>query len=227
MNFSDLLKRVLTACLMIAFLVGWLCLSHWEPLMFPLGLGLLWLVSLGEWWTMAQASANQAPSLRYGGTLLISLGFWSWWCVYSQGGRIFAFGVLIIAALSDSFAYFGGRIFQGPKLCPKLSPSKTWAGCLSSLMLTPLALYLLFSGDLKGEVQALGILPWVLVVPLCLAAQMGDLLESAAKRALGAKDSGRWLPGHGGLLDRLDSVLAIALVSALCLILSSLGIPGF
>ena len=114
---------------------------------------------------------------------------------------------------TDVMAYFGGRLIGGPKLWPRVSAGKTWSGTLVGV----------FSGALLGlAVAAINPAGPVAVVPLILvglaagaAAQAGDLLESAVKRRFGVKDSSQLIPGHGGVMDRLDGFVAAALFVAL------------
>jgi phosphatidate cytidylyltransferase len=102
----------------------------------------------------------------------------------------------------DTGAYFAGRVIGGPRFLTSISPSKTWAGAIGGLLAaTAVAALLLWSlGRNPAEALVLGPL-------IAVAAQAGDLLESMIKRAAGAKDSGRLFPGHGGILDRVDSLL--------------------
>lgn len=105
---------------------------------------------------------------------------------------------------TDVMAFFGGRTFGGPKLCPAISPSKTWSGFLVGIA----------SGAALGAVVAPAGSPRLSVLGFGLVAaavsQGGDLLESSLKRRFGAKDSGRLIPGHGGAMDRLDGFMAAA-----------------
>lgn len=113
---------------------------------------------------------------------------------------------------TDVMAYFGGRIVGGPKLWPAVSPGKTWSGTLIG-MFSGAALGLLVAG-----VFGVGARPLPLFVIGLLAgavAQAGDLFESAAKRRFGVKDSGQLIPGHGGLMDRLDGFIFAAVFAAL------------
>lgn len=120
---------------------------------------------------------------------------------------------------ADTGAYFAGKRFGKRKLMPRVSPAKSWAGIggatvavlLVSLTTQP---YLHFAKDL-----GLGI--YVLAVVLLFVSVVGDLTESMFKRQCGIKDSGSILPGHGGVMDRIDSLTAAAPVFALCLILIS------
>lgn len=120
---------------------------------------------------------------------------------------------LLFAAVwtTDVAAYFVGRLVGGPKLWPAVSPNKTWSGA-SGGMLAAVAVGVMFA-----VVAGLGDVPAVAVLcgGLSLAAQAGDLAESALKRRLGAKDAGRLIPGHGGVMDRLDGFATAALAGAL------------
>ena len=116
---------------------------------------------------------------------------------------IFLFAVIWT---TDIFAFFGGRRFGGPKLAPALSPKKTWSGFLSGL-----------AGGIIAGVVAAALLAgasaaWValLAAIVSISGQIGDLFESGFKRRFGVKDSGALIPGHGGVMDRMDSVIFAA-----------------
>ena len=124
-------------------------------------------------------------------------------------GLVLAFWSLALVWATDIGAYFAGRAIGGPKLAPRISPSKTWAG-LGGGVIGALAVGFLL--------HSLGGLPLQLAAAsglLAVAAQLGDLLESWMKRRAGVKDSGTLLPGHGGVMDRLDGVVAAAPLAAL------------
>jgi len=122
---------------------------------------------------------------------------------------------------ADTGAYFTGRALKGPKLAIRISPNKTWSG--------------FFGGTLWAILVGIGLNPYfgidsLLTVPLSvlllgipLAAHAGDLLESGIKRYFGVKDSGSLIPGHGGLLDRLDSLLLVGLLMGLFISLGWIG----
>jgi phosphatidate cytidylyltransferase len=129
-------------------------------------------------------------------------------------GLSFALCVIGLVIAVDIGAYFAGRTFGGPKIAPKISPNKTWAGLLGGIAAVTIVIALVMSqGVTKGPpfLQAL-----LLAAPIgaCIAvvAQAGDFLESWMKRRAGVKDSGKLIPGHGGLLDRLDGHLAVLFV---------------
>jgi len=104
---------------------------------------------------------------------------------------------------ADVGAYFGGSMFGGAKLAPKLSPNKTWSGFFSGQALAVVL------GALFGHLVGIGWLSGVLLaLPIAILSVLGDLFESGVKRTLNVKDTGGLMPGHGGLLDRLDSLMA-------------------
>jgi len=108
----------------------------------------------------------------------------------------------------DIGAYFAGRGIGGPRLAPAISPNKTWAGLIGGM-----ATAALFGGLWAWLLELPNILIW-LTLPFGLGAQLGDLFESWLKRRAGVKDSGNWLPGHGGALDRLDGLVVVAVLTA-------------
>ena len=126
---------------------------------------------------------------------------------------------------TDIMAYFGGRLIGGPKLWPRLSPSKTWAGFLVGvssggvLGVLCLALWPGAEPASYGPLFVLGVMAGVI-------AQAGDFFESGIKRHFGVKDSSRLIPGHGGFMDRLDGFIAAAAFAALVGWIKSAG-PGF
>lgn len=128
-------------------------------------------------------------------------------------GLLLTTWTLALVWACDTGAYFAGRSIGGPKLAPRLSPSKTWAGLwggVAAATAFALALHLRFALPER----------LLLATPLlAVLAQGGDLFESGLKRRAGVKDSGNVLPGHGGVLDRLDGVVPVAPVAALLVLL--------
>lgn len=120
--------------------------------------------------------------------------------------------VLLCTFATDTGAYYAGTQIGGPKIWPSVSPKKTWAGSLGGLVLC-----VTVSCIVGLTLGSAGILCFGLLgIALNLAAQLGDFFESALKRSQNIKDSGRLLPGHGGILDRIDSLLfALPLYCAL------------
>jgi phosphatidate cytidylyltransferase len=116
--------------------------------------------------------------------------------------------VFLVVWATDIGAYFAGRAIGGPKLAPTISPNKTIAGLVGGVISAAI-----LAGAWAEYVDLPSLLLW-LAAPLAVAAQLGDLFESGLKRRSGVKDSGTWLPGHGGLLDRLDGLVPVAMLTA-------------
>lgn len=123
---------------------------------------------------------------------------------------------------TDIFAYFAGRAFGGPKLWQRVSPNKTWSGAAGGTLAGVAA------GTLVGAFAGLpALLPVAgLAFVLSIVSQAGDLAESAAKRQFGVKDASRLIPGHGGLLDRLDGFAAASLAAAVIAFLREAAEPA-
>lgn len=135
----------------------------------------------------------------------------------------FPFGQRAIAWLfavvwgTDIVAYFAGRLIGGPKFLPQISPSKTWAGTALGIIGGALigSLFLALAARLtRLETPAPNSAPFLLGLATAAVAQAGDLFESWMKRRFGAKDSSNFIPGHGGLMDRLDGFIAAAVWAA-------------
>ena len=150
--------------------------------------GGLYVGLLGFLLRIAGADVAGDPGAALGGVLDAG----RWWLVVAVLG-VWAY---------DTGAYFTGRAIGGPRFLTSISPSKTWAGAVGGLLVATAVVALLLAGlgRLPGEALLLGPL-------IAIAAQAGDLAESMLKRAAGAKESGTLFPGHGGILDRVDSLL--------------------
>ena len=118
--------------------------------------------------------------------------------------------VLLVVWVTDSGGYFAGRGIGGPKLWPRISPKKTWAGAAGGFAASLAVAFGFAALDLgkTGPVLLLG-------AALSVVSQLGDLFESAVKRRFGVKDSSHIIPGHGGLMDRLDGYVAAVVVAAI------------
>ncbi|WP_296896445.1 phosphatidate cytidylyltransferase, partial [Thiohalocapsa sp.] len=132
------------------------------------------------------------------------------------GGPYLVLGLMLMIAVADSAAFFVGRRFGRRKLAPRLSPGKTWAGFFGALAAAGLGL--LLTGLVLGLGAAATAELTLLGVVTVAVSVVGDLFESWLKRRQGVKDSGALLPGHGGVLDRIDSMTAAAPVFALGLV---------
>jgi phosphatidate cytidylyltransferase len=126
-----------------------------------------------------------------------------------EHGRLAVFTVLLAVFAADTLAYFTGQLIGRHKLAPAISPGKTWEGLVASTITAVLvAFFALYHQHFLTVGEAL-----VLGAVIAVTAPTGDLFESAVKRDLGVKDSGRLLAGHGGVLDRLDAHLFAAVAA--------------
>jgi phosphatidate cytidylyltransferase len=134
------------------------------------------------------------------------------WLRHQPGsGRETVLWVVAVVWATDIGAYFLGKLAGGVKLAPRISPGKTWSGLIGGMCwaaVASAAMGLAFEQGATFGLAAIGVV-------LAIVAQMGDLLESAAKRDAGVKDSGHLIPGHGGLLDRIDGLVAVLVAVAL------------
>ncbi|MGE0081824.1 MAG: phosphatidate cytidylyltransferase [Thiohalomonadaceae bacterium] len=184
------------------------------------------LISVGViWWSAAFLFVLAYPNgsgffrshaIRAMTGLLVLLPAHAGLFLLHQGDPRAALLVMVLVSFADIGAYFAGRAFGRRKLAPRVSPGKTWEGLAGALVLVLATGYA--ASRLLGFPEAVvaGFLAVCLVT--VLASVVGDLTESMFKRMVGAKDSGSLLPGHGGVLDRLDSITAAAPVFALGLI---------
>jgi phosphatidate cytidylyltransferase len=167
-------------------------------------------------WLLRQEPRNEAFS-RWVWTLggIGYAGFLLSYLVALRGlddGRNWIFFVLFITFASDTAAYFVGRTWGRHKMAPKISPAKTWEGCIGGIAgaaLISLAFLPAHYSTAINPVHLPVLNIWsamLLAAAVSIFGQAGDLVESLFKRNMGAKDSGRLLPGHGGVLDRVDSV---------------------
>jgi phosphatidate cytidylyltransferase len=176
-----------------------------------LGIGFL----IAWWFARSMAAALTQPALRLAlGVLYIGLAGIALIELRhdTEAGRYNVLFLFLVVWASDIGAYMAGRALGGPKLWPAVSPNKTWSGAAGGL----LAAILVALGTAAAFTPGASTVAVVAVAALLgVASQAGDLLESAIKRHFDVKDSSRLIPGHGGLLDRLDGVLAAAPVAAL------------
>lgn len=137
-----------------------------------------------------------------------------------EGGFVLAMGVMLFSWSSDSSAYFAGRTFKGPLLAPDDSPNKTWSGAIGAVVgsLAASIAYALLIGA--------PIYLWVILgLLVSAAAQIGDLFESQIKRQHAVKDTSGFLPGHGGVMDRLDG-FGTACIAVVALVRLLPELPG-
>lgn len=212
---NSLFLRVVSALLLMPFVVGALVLGgHYF-----IGMVLLAIIfSVKEW--LAMTRLLPSPNILFIAGIIYIVGCFaafSYLRLEQVQGAGLALALILSIWASDTGAYFAGKTIGGPKLAPSISPKKTWAGLVGGIISSTAGLvaYALYVGP---WISTFGIdltIPqgatvWQLAILgafLTLSGQAGDLLESYFKRKAGVKDSGKLIPGHGGILDRIDSLL--------------------
>lgn len=130
----------------------------------------------------------------------------------AEHGAIAVVFVLVVVWITDISAFATGSLIGGVRLSPRISPAKTWSGAVGGVVSTGIATLIAKSvGLLPGDTVPM----LALALALAISAQLGDLFESWLKRRFGVKDSGRLIPGHGGAMDRLDSLILAAMLASL------------
>lgn len=165
---------------------------------------------------LAAASITLVGALYTGGTLsfVYALRYFGY-AVGDTAGAVVVLLPVLLTWASDIGAFFAGRAIGGPKLMPSVSPGKTISGAIGAVVTTVLVCLVYVAYVLKPYAQ-LAFSPWGVVafgVAVSVTAQVGDLVESMFKREAAVKDSGTLFPGHGGVLDRLDSLFFVLPVS--------------
>lgn len=170
-----------------------------------------WLAAVPLWLsgTLAATSARIAAA----GFIVLVCAWYALYLLKLDPGRLVA--LLAIVWIADTAAYFAGRRFGKRKLAPRISPGKTWEGVAGAALAVGVyyaLLWLVLSPAFLGSHRWVDL---VLVIAIAALSVEGDLFESWMKRRVGIKDSGALLPGHGGILDRIDGVVAVLPLAAL------------
>ena len=190
------------------------------------------LVAGCVWWALALLLVQGYPSsailwgrqwlrLMMGVAVLVPTWISLVYIRQLQDGAYLVLLVILVIAMADSGGYFVGRKFGKHKLAAAVSPGKTWEGFAGGLVAN-----LCLTAVLAFAFQLDGLLLACIIVPTSLVSVLGDLLESMVKRHAGVKDSGSILPGHGGILDRVDGITAGAPVFALAVLTTGLFTAG-
>lgn len=177
-----------------------------------LGLTAAWCV-----WT-GRPPSRTLIGFAYVGGAVVSF---AWLRGDSDMGRLTIIWLLGVVWATDIGAYFVGRTFGGPKMAPRLSPNKTWSGLIGGMASAAIVSVAVFVwADVQSMTMSTGILVGLAVFAalVALLSQAGDVYESSMKRRAGVKDSGSIIPGHGGILDRVDGLMFAATFVALVVI---------
>jgi phosphatidate cytidylyltransferase len=205
-RFRGLLLRIVSAAILGPILVAAIWFGFpWIDLVAAVAAPLI----VSEWLRLTRGRpAQRIVALAYAVAALVGL---LWLRHQPAHGRETVLWIVACVWATDIGAYFVGRSAGGAKLAPSISPGKTWSGLLGGMAWAAVASAALGYAFGLGETFPLA----AIGAGLAVVDQVGDLVESAAKRRAGVKDSGTLIPGHGGLLDRIDGLVAVIVVVAL------------
>lgn len=206
-NMASLQKRVASAVILAPIFAGFVWYGSWP---FLIWLVIAACIAMYEWRGLIVRLNDGKGAALFFGFVYISLSFYSFYLCRGLGGAHIILLLLLVWS-SDIGAYFFGKFIGGAKLLPQISPNKTWAGMIGA-MFCPVVVLLLFMYFYVGigGMEAY-IISFLLIVGALIGVlgQAGDLLISYVKRQARVKDTGNLIPGHGGLLDRIDSLLLV------------------
>jgi phosphatidate cytidylyltransferase len=201
---SDQRSVLMTGGASLALAVTLVATGHLLAAVIVLAISTLGVASLApaKWRTWIAAGVPYAGALGVAPIVLRS---------DSEDGFLAVIFLFAIVWTTDVVAYFTGRAVGGPKLMPQVSPKKTWSGAIAGTLAALLVAFALAKVAAPTGLFAIA----MLAIILSICAQAGDLFESFLKRRFDAKDSGHLIPGHGGLMDRLDGFVTASVVAAL------------
>jgi len=213
---SELLKRILSSIILIPLALYFIIKGSFFLIFF---LSILFLASSYEWHQMSKKKIYFMP-----GIIFLLLSFISAYLLRNIYGADFFLMLIIICVFTDLGGYIFGKLFKGPKLT-KISPNKTYAGMFGGFLLSVIAFTFFiqnleifgFVNEFKDYQMKMNDLRNVLIVSLI--SQLGDLIISYFKRKSKVKNTGNFLPGHGGILDRIDGIIFVVPTIYLVLIL--------
>lgn len=189
-----LIKRLISGSLL--FLI--LYISFYKGTKFIIAITVISCIFiLKEWFSISYKNKN----IFYIGIVFLALSISAFICLIISKGEQITFNFLCLIFANDIGAYVFGSLLKGPKLAPKISPNKTLSGFIGGVLS---GVFLRFFDPMTS-------------IFIGISAHLGDLLESYAKRLLNVKDSSGLIPGHGGILDRVDSILGASIVALLIL----------
>jgi len=202
---SNLVLRILSAAVLapVAICVAYLGGSSFAVFWAIAAIAVLW-----EWTKLVTGPGWVVAGVGYAGVMLAAP------IILRSDAQLGFLALLLLFAIvwtTDIFGYFAGRAFGGPKLMPAVSPKKTWSGAIAGALGAMIVAVLL--ANQFGSFNRVAIASLALL--LSVMSQLGDLLESWVKRQFGAKDASHLIPGHGGVMDRLDGFWAAALIACL------------
>ena len=215
---SNLQLRIISALVMIPFVFGAIILGGW---FFAIFTALMFALAGYEWIKLSLQTQTKTAFLL-AGIIYLPLSFYTFYYLRTgfADGLYLILTMLILIWSADTGAYFIGRKFGKHKMSPTISPNKSWEGLIGAMFFSVLALILIMEFVLSADANP-GILKLALVgATVGYVGQIGDLLESFLKRKANAKDSSSLIPGHGGVLDRIDGLLTAVPCFAFFLLLT-------
>lgn len=199
-------ERIITGIIAGILFLGALI---WGGTVFMVLMGFICGIGVKELYSMTFSQKKKNIILFLLGTVYVVMGFYLFLQARNEQGLSFVLLVLFSIWATDSGAYFVGRKWGKHKLAPSISPNKTIEGSIGGIVVAWIvAIIFQFIHPVEQNITSL----FILVTVISVAGQVGDLIESAVKRYVDVKDSGNILPGHGGILDRFDSLLFVFLV---------------
>ncbi|MDP2761747.1 MAG: phosphatidate cytidylyltransferase [Sideroxyarcus sp.] len=197
--------------------------SRYVHLMFYLLSAMLWLIVVPAWLITGIKVTQPWLMMLVGWMVLIPTGLAMIDLRAAAPAPWVLLFVMGLVWVADSAAYFAGRKFGKTKLAPSISPGKTWEGVAGAIL--GVSIYVALVWTFSAEFSRLQVLPAMMLAAWwwVVLAVIGDLFESAIKRQAGVKDSGTLLPGHGGLLDRIDALTSTLPLAALALLFQGIN----
>ena len=213
MKYSEFNKRLISSILMVPAIIFIVLLGSYYFIFF---LYLCFAISIYEWINISNSKKYLVPGL-----FLLMLSFYSAYKVryttYNEFDGVYLFlFILFICVLTDLGGYFFGKILKGPKLT-KISPKKTITGFIGGFLLPLLIFYILIKSEIfifSNKNLTENFLSFIyFIITISFISQVGDITVSYFKRLSGVKNSGDIIPGHGGILDRIDGMIFVFLIS--------------
>lgn len=206
-------KRVVSAAVIIPFVIGCIWMGGFPFIALVTAAA---LIALYEWYRLAGKSRYRLLFLLLG-LVYILVSFWSCYWIRTEYGIRYAILFVVMIWASDIGGYVFGKIIGGPKLAEKISPNKTWAGFAGAAIFPVLFanVYLhtydyIYSHQTWEGVTKISLAMFIIGAIIGMVGQAGDLLISRFKRHVHVKDTGALIPGHGGILDRVDALMLAA-----------------
>ena len=198
---KELQKRILSSLILIPLSFFFIIQGH---ILFIFFLSIVFLVSSYEWIIMSKKSLL----LKFLGIIFLFFSFYTaFYFRENENYKDFLF-IITICIFTDIGGYSFGKMFKGPKLT-KISPKKTYAGVFGSFLLPLIVGLVVYEYEYTDQISDKGLYDLIIILFISFISQIGDLIISYFKRNAKLKDTGKILPGHGGLLDRIDGIIFV------------------